>query len=177
VLAAIADLRLPQEDNASRLQLLCELRDIATGLIDSVTVRAGAGRGFIDIGCAIGDGGNEVRCLDGALRQLAGRCGLLRDRGGDAAEQRTNGADHVGDFLDGSDRCAGVVLQRRDAAFDFFRRALRLQRQRFHFRGDDGEAAAGLSGARRFDGGIQGEQIGLPCDVGDEIDDSADLRR
>ena len=37
-----------------------------------------------------------------------------------------------------------------------------------------GEAAAGLAGARRLDGGVQGEQIGLPGDRVDRADDGAD---
>ena len=33
--------------------------------------------------------------------------------------------------------------------------------QRFHFGGDHGEAAAGIAGARRLDGGVERQQVGL----------------
>ena len=39
---------------------------------------------------------------------------------------------------------------------------------------DDREAAAGVAGARRLDGGVERQQIGLLGDVGDELDDVAD---
>ena len=41
--------------------------------------------------------------------------------------------------------------------------------------GDDGEALARLAGAGRFDGGVQGQQVGLLGDGGDDLDDLADL--
>ncbi len=41
--------------------------------------------------------------------------------------------------------------------------------------GDDGEALAHLPGARRFDGRVQREQVGLLGDGGDELDDVTDL--
>ena len=36
--------------------------------------------------------------------------------------------------------------------------------------GDHGKAFAGFSGARRFDGGVQGQQVGLLRDGGDDLD-------
>ena len=41
--------------------------------------------------------------------------------------------------------------------------------------GDDGEAAALLARARRLDGGVEREQVGLGGDGGDRLDDAADL--
>ena len=43
------------------------------------------------------------------------------------------------------------------------------------FVGDDGETAAGFAGAGGFDGGVEGEQVGLFRDVVDGVDDAADL--
>jgi hypothetical protein len=50
----------------------------------------------------------------------------------------------------------------------------RLLRQRFHLRRDHREAAAGIAGARGFDGRVQCQEIGLARDRVDELDDVAD---
>ena len=40
--------------------------------------------------------------------------------------------------------------------------------------GDDRKALAGLTGAGRFDGGVQRQQIGLRGDAGDHVDNAVD---
>ncbi len=47
--------------------------------------------------------------------------------------------------------------------------------QRLHLGGDHGEALAGLAGARRLDGGVERQQVGLAGDVVDQLDHVADL--
>jgi len=47
--------------------------------------------------------------------------------------------------------------------------------QVLHFRGHHREALAGVSGPGRLDGGVQGQQVGLVGDVGNQGDDVADL--
>jgi hypothetical protein len=42
------------------------------------------------------------------------------------------------------------------------------------FLGDDGEAHAGLAGAGRLDGGVEGEDVGLERDFVDGLDDFGD---
>ena len=46
--------------------------------------------------------------------------------------------------------------------------------QRLHFGRHDRKAAAGFAGARRLDGGVQRQQIGLSGDGVDQFDDVAD---
>ncbi len=53
----------------------------------------------------------------------------------------------------------------------------RLLGERLHFGGDHGEAAAGLAGARRLDGRVQRQQVGLAGDGVDQFDDVADAGR
>src|SRR5579863_8817727 len=77
-----------------------------------------------------------------------------------------HGADQVGCLVDGGAHPIDFVA-------DFFRRAGGLLGQRFHFGGYDRETLARLSRARRLNGGIQCEQVGLPGDLGNEFDDSA----
>ncbi len=60
---------------------------------------------------------------------------------------------------------------------DFFGRLGSLHRERFHFRSHHGKAAARLAGARRFDRGIERQQIGLTGDVLNELHHVADLLR
>ncbi len=46
-----------------------------------------------------------------------------------------------------------------------------------HLVGDHREAASGLAGARGFDGGVEGEQVGLLGDALDHFEDLADVHR
>ena len=46
-----------------------------------------------------------------------------------------------------------------------------------HLAGHHGEAAALLAGARRLDGGVQREDVGLEGDAVDHADDVGDLAR
>ncbi|MNJ65017.1 hypothetical protein D3C77_610090 [compost metagenome] len=55
----------------------------------------------------------------------------------------------------------GTVLQARDQLLDFFGGLLGALGQAAHFIGDHGKAASGFTGARRFDGGVEGQQVGL----------------
>jgi hypothetical protein len=52
---------------------------------------------------------------------------------------------------------------------------LEFFRQFAHFVGDDGEAAAMLAGTGGFDGGVEGEQVGLVGDGGDQADRAGDF--
>ena len=85
------------------------------------------------------------------------------------------------------DRLAGVAdelhpmvdLGRRggDQRLDFLGGFGRALGERAHFRGDDGKTPARLAGARGFDAGVQGEQIGLERDLIDHADNLVDLPR
>ena len=50
-------------------------------------------------------------------------------------------------------------------------------RQAAHFGGNHRESAALFAGARRFDRGIQRQQVGLEGDLVDDADDVRDLLR
>src|SRR5690606_10321158 len=50
-----------------------------------------------------------------------------------------------------------------------------LFRQLAHLAGHHGEAAPGLAGARRLDGRVERQQVGLRGDAGDQLDDAVDL--
>ena len=60
-------------------------------------------------------------------------------------------------------------------ARDFFGGLGGLVGQRLHLGGDHRKAAAGFAGARRFDGGVQRQQVGLRGDRVDQFDHLADL--
>jgi hypothetical protein len=55
--------------------------------------------------------------------------------------------------------------------------ALAVLRQPLHLGRDDGESLAGIAGARRLDGGVQRQQVGLTGDAGDQPHNVADLLR
>jgi hypothetical protein len=52
-----------------------------------------------------------------------------------------------------------------------------MLRQGSHLGGDDREAAPGVAGTRRFDAGVQSEEIGLKGDLVDDAVNLADLPR
>ena len=85
------------------------------------------------------------------------------------------------DFLDraldravGFDRLAGRLLDRGDLGGDVVGRPRGLRGEAFHFLGDDREAAAGIARARRLDGGVEREEVGLAGDVADQAEDRFD---
>jgi hypothetical protein len=112
--------------------------------------------------------------LDVAGDFLGSRTLLLhgaRDRRGDTG----NLDDGAADLLDGRDRFLGRALHAGYVRRYLPGRLRGLVRQRLDLGSDDGETSTGLAGARGFDGCIQRQQIGLPGDRGDQLDDVADL--
>ena len=75
----------------------------------------------------------------------------------------------------GTDGFFGCFLDRKNLLADFAGRLRGLLRERLHFGGHHGKASAGFAGARRLDGGIQGQEVGLPRDGVDELDDIAEF--
>ena len=113
----------------------------------------------------VGDVGGD---LLGALRRLLHVAGNLLRRRALLFHRRRDGRgdlrqffDGAADFLDGVDRLLGRGLDAGDLLADLAGRLRGLLGQRLHFGRHHRKAAAGLAGARRLDGGIQRQQIGL----------------
>ena len=91
------------------------------------------------------------------------------------------------EFLEQLARAISDANALRCQRADLARRRLTLLRELAYFRGNDRESASVLAGARGLDRGIEGEEVGLVCDLphrGDEAIDvghgsieGADLRR
>ena len=64
-----------------------------------------------------------------------------------------------------------------DQRLDLFRRVRGALRQGAHFGGDDRKAAAGFACPRRFDAGVERQEVGLEGDLVDHADDLGDLAR
>ncbi|MDN3718563.1 hypothetical protein QW131_03310 [Roseibium salinum] len=79
-----------------------------------------------------------------------------------------------GNCLDRNDRFLRRRLDFRNVGGDFLGRFGGLGGQFLHFRGDDGEAFAGLAGSCRLDRRIEGKKIGLFCDRLDQRYDVPD---
>ena len=89
--------------------------------------------------------------------------------------------------LAGGDAIAGLedLLLRANGAradlggelADLIERAGALGRELAHLVGDDGEPLAVLAGARRFDGRVEREEVGLARDGADGVGDLADALR
>ena len=75
------------------------------------------------------------------------------------------------------DRVGRLLLHLADDLADLLGRLHRALGELAHLVGDHREAAAGLAGARRLDGGVQGEQVRLVGDLLDHLEDAPDLLR
>ena len=69
------------------------------------------------------------------------------------------------------------VLNRRELGANLFDGFFRLHGELPDFFRDDSEAASVLAGARRFDGGVQGEKVRLFGNTVDRCDEGVDVRR
>ena len=128
--------------------------------------------------------GDVGRDLLGALRRLLHVAGDLLRRGALLFHRRGDGRgdlrqllDGAADLLDRADRLLRRRLDAGDLLADLAGRLRGLLGQRLHFGRHDREAAAGLAGARRLDGGVERQQVGLPGDGVDQFDHVADPAR
>ena len=82
--------------------------------------------------------------------------------------------DGAADLLDRADRLLRRGLNAGDLLADLVGRLRGLLGERLHLGGHDRKAAAGLAGARRLDGGVERQQVGLLGDGVDQLDHVAD---
>ena len=66
-----------------------------------------------------------------------------------------------------------IPFRLSDFAADLVGRLLGLVGEVLDLGGNHREAAAGLAGTRRFDGGVERQQVDLAGDVADQLDDAA----
>ena len=83
-------------------------------------------------------------------------------------------ADRAADFRDRRHRLIGRRLHLADLLADFLGRLRGLRGERLDLGGDDGKSPSRLAGPRRFDGGVQRQQIGLLGHRADHLDHFAD---
>ena len=102
----------------------------------------------------------EISCVAAPCSSTAGRNGR-----GDLRQP----FDGAADLLDRVHRLLGRALDAGDLLADLAGGLRGLLGQRLHFRGHDRKAAAGFAGARRLDGGIERQQIGLAGDGVDRV--------
>ena len=132
-------------------------------------------RDAIDLGDATGHRLDEARGDLGAARQFGRGGGLLLRGLADGRHHRIDLAHQPEGLADEDRRALGVLVKPVDLAADGIDGLADLERERLHLLRDDAEALAGLAGPRCLDGGIQRQQVGLARDLGDGVDDRADL--
>ena len=177
VAAAITRFALAQEDRHPHLELVRQRADVLPVELDRAAIGVGLrGRGG-DVRGFIRHGAREAQRLVGVTRHVRGRIVLLSDRGRDRGEQGADDADDAGDALHRIEASRGVLLERGDLVRDFLGGFLGFVRELLDLGGDDGKAAAGVPGARRFDGRVEGQEVGLPGHGRDQAHHLADLRR
>src|SRR5712671_3398752 len=108
-------------------------------------------------------------------RDLLGRDLLLLDRGRDAGGCLIDLAHRGADLADHPRGVLGRGLHQVDLATDVLGRLGDLLRQRLHLARHHGEAPPGFAGARRLDGRIERQEIGLIGDTGDQDHYGTDL--
>ena len=133
--------------------------------------------GAVDLGGAVADRNDEVRCGRDVLGHLAGGVVLLGHRAVDVFEHRADRLDRLRDPVHRVDRAGGILLQRVDLLGDLLGGVLGLHRQRLDLGGDHRETAPGRACPRRLDGGVERQQRGLLGDLRDQVDDIADRGR
>src|ERR1700704_3887558 len=104
--------------------------------------------------------GPERRLLD-VVRDLQGRGLLLLDGTRDLGRNAVDLADGLADPADRPGRGLRLALDTRDLRANLFGGLGGLIGETLDLGGNDGEALAGLAGARRLDRGVEGEQVGL----------------
>jgi hypothetical protein len=104
-----------------------------------------------------------------------GRVVDLLQRAGGLLGQLGAGLDFAGAGRHGLDRGFGALLDLGDEGGDLLGGAAGALGELANLVRDDGEALALLAGSGRFDGRVQGEQVGLLGDVVDRLDDGPDL--
>src|SRR5476649_780315 len=122
----------------------------------------------------LADGGVDL--LDAAALLQAGRDYLAHDvaDAGDAVDDGLHAGAGLGDQAAAQ---RDLFARAADQHLDILGGGGRALRQVAHLGGDDGEAAPLLTGARRLDGRVQRQDIGLEGDAVDDADDVADLLR
>ena len=137
--------------------------------------------GFAGAALHVGDIGRDLLGAFGGLLHVAGdflrRRALLFDRSGNGRGDLRQLFDGAADLLDRVHRVLGRGLDTRDLLTDLAGGLCGLLGQRLHFGRHDGKAATGFAGARRLDGGVERQQIGLARDGVDQFDDVADAAR
>jgi len=130
--------------------------------------------GLVDVD----DIGRDVRGAAGCLRHVAGDFlgggALFLDGRGNAGGDLVDGADGAGDGMDGGDGLSGRSLDGGDLAGDLVGCLRGLGGELLDLGGNDRETLAGFASARRLDGGVERQKIGLAGDIIDELDDIAD---
>jgi hypothetical protein len=79
--------------------------------------------------------------------------------------------------LDADDRALRLALDRRNHLTDLAGRLRGPLGELAHFIGDDGKTTPLFTGARRFDGRVEGQQVGLIGNLANRLDDAADRFR
>ena len=176
-LPAVPDLAVAYHGDEALCERLGEVRR-ADGLLIGLGDPIGCVlRHFVDALGPLAHALDEAGRFRGALGEFRDRGVLLADRGADGAEDRLHALNDIHDPLDGRHRGAGAVAQARDAGADVVCRIAGLDGEGFDLGRDDREAPPGSARASRLDGGVEGEEIRLPGDRGDRVDDPDDLLR
>jgi hypothetical protein len=143
------------------LQVVLTQRVNPLAVVANLAHRAALLRGHI--GNPHGRVGNGADGADDLVQRAIGRLGWLAV----ASACSSCGAHAV-------HRVAGGLLQAVDQGLDFAGGAGGALGQRAHFVGDHGKATAHFTGAGGFDGGVQGQQVGLFGNRADHRQHAAD---
>lgn len=131
--------------------------------------------GFADLG---GAGGLGVHAFADGGKTGSESLDLVDDLGQEAADLPDvfdAAADFIGEFVHAHDAGGDGGVHFFDGFFDVIGSDGSLVGKAADFHGDDGEAEPIFAGFFGFDGGVEGEEVGLVGDLGDGGDDGVDV--
>ena len=109
------------------------------------------------------------------LADQVGRVHLGLDGVFHGSETRPDLADHIDDLADRAEAHFSGLVQPVDIGNNLLRGRLGLDRKRLDLARDNGKAAPGLARAGGLDGRVQGQQVGLFGNVGNQADHIGDV--
>jgi len=168
--------RLELEEGYEGLEFVEDPIEVGYGGVGLLSARAGTVGGLGESPQFGGDGSGGLGNFGQEVTHFRGGSGLLLYSRGDGLVDLEHLAGDGGNGANAFDAFAGILLNGGDALADLVGGGSGTLGEFLDFVGDDGETPSRIAGTGCFDGGIEGQEVGLVGDGCNELDDLADVR-